>query len=59
MSTELLKKVSLFEGLNDTEIKALADMTVTRTFAASSRPSYGAVRRTSSNSLETREKRAW
>ena len=32
MSIELLKKVSLFEGLNDHELKALADTTLTRTF---------------------------
>ena len=32
MSSELLKKVSLFEGLDDNELRALADSTVLRTF---------------------------
>lgn len=32
MSIELLKKVSLFEGLNEKELKALADTTLVRTF---------------------------
>lgn len=32
MYSELLKKVSLFEGLDDNELRALADSTVVRTF---------------------------